>query len=134
MNSAVTIVKSVTLPYGVAELRSDDIIVFRPDVGVFKEYNIEILTELRDVFIEMNEGTPRPYMCDNRYISGIISKEEQAFVNKHFGDFATKGAMITSSQLIRILIQGYNAFFKPKVELRLFSTEAKAVEWLLNSK
>lgn len=133
MSAQVEILKSVTLPYGVAELRSDNIIAFRPDIAVFKEYNFEILTELKDIFIEMNEGTPRPYLCDNRYISGIISKEEQAYINKHFGDFATKGAMISHSQLLRFMLLGYNAFFKPKIELRVFNSESKAIDWLLKN-
>lgn len=133
MSAQVEILKSVKLPYGVAELRSDNIIAFRPDIAVFKEYNFDILTELKDIFIEMNEGTPRPYLCDNRYISGIISKEEQAYVNKHFGEFATKGAMISHSQLLRFMLLGYNAFFKPKVELRVFNSESKAIEWLLKN-
>lgn len=123
-----------TTKHGVVELRKDSILVFRPDVATFKEYNFEILGELLEVFIEMTDGVPRPYMCDNRYITGIIGKAEQAYIEQNFPKFATRAAMISNSNLLSIMVNSYNVFFKPKVPLKLFSNEQDAVKWLLTKR
>ena len=60
--------------YGMIELRSDNILVFRPDIHTFKEYDLEILKNLHIDFLEITEGVPRPYMSDNRFITGFIIK------------------------------------------------------------
>ena len=131
METEIEILKVRKTSYGLVELRSDNILTFRPDIVTFKEYNLEILKDLLEVFAEITDGVPRPYLCDNRYVTGIVSKEEQAYMNEHFGEFATRAAMITHSSLIRFLVNGYNTVFKPKVELKLFKTEKAAVKWLL---
>lgn len=131
MNVETEITKMVETKHGVIELRSDNILYFKPDVATFKEYNLQILEELLIEFEAITEGIPRPYLVDNSYITGIINKEEQAYVNANFGRFATRGAMITNSNLIRVMLNSYNLIFKPKVELKLFNSEAKAIEWLL---
>lgn len=131
MEVELAIVKVKEITHGVVELRSDNILVFRPDVSTFKDYNLKVLADLVEVFLEITEGTPRPYLVDNRYITGIVNKEEQAFVNAHFERFATKGAMITHSPIIKVLLNSYTAVFKPKIELKLFTTEEAAVKWLL---
>lgn len=133
MNQEVEILKIIDLPYGMVELRSDNILMFKPDIARFKGYNIQILKELLEVFVEATDGVPRPYLCDNRYITGIVNKEEQAYMNEHFSKFATRAAMITESPIVNVIVNTYNAVFKPKVEVKLFGSESKAIEWLLNS-
>lgn len=133
METELTIVKVREISHGVVELRSDNILTFRPDVASFKDYNLEVLADLVEVFMEITDGIPRPYMVDNSYITGIVNKEEQAYVNEHFERFATKGAMITHSPIIKVLLNSYNAVFKPKIELKLFTTERDAVKWLLKN-
>jgi len=115
------------------ELRSDNILTFRPDISRFNKYNIQILKELLEVFIEITSGVPRPYLCDNRYITGIVNKEEQAFMNEHFSEFAIRAAMITKSPVVNVIVNSYNTVFKPKVMLKLFGSEDKAVDWLLRN-
>lgn len=131
MNVKVDVLKSIMTPHGLVELRSDNILVFRPDIATFKEYNLIVLRDLLDVFLEITGGVPRPYLCDNRFVTGIINREEQAYINKHFHEFATKSAMLTSSSLLKVMLNGYNALFKPTVEIRLFKTEKEGIEWLL---
>jgi hypothetical protein len=124
--------KEKKTPHGVIELRKDNILVFRPDTTTFKEYNLEILKYLRDEFIDITEGIPRPYMADNSHITGIINMEEKEFINKHNGDFATEMAIITNSPVMNVLVNTYNNVFNPKVKVKLFKTEMDAVKWLLN--
>ena len=131
MEEKIKILKITEIPFGRVELRADNILVFRPDVGRFKQYDLPVLEVLLDTFKEITNGTPRPYMCDNRYITGIVNRGEQTFINEHFGAFATKAAMITTSPVIKIIVNSYNAIFKPKVEVKLFGSEKKAVDWLL---
>lgn len=131
MSIKVDVLKSITTPHGLVELRADNILVFRPEISTFKDYNLIVLRDLLDAFLEITEGTPRPYLCDNRFVTGIINREEQAYINKHFHEFATKSAMLTNSSLLRVMLNGYNALFQPTVEIRLFKTETEAVDWLL---
>lgn len=53
-------------------------------------------------------------------------------MSENFERFATHAAMITNSNLLRVMLNGYNAIFKPKVELKMFTSESKAVECLLS--
>jgi len=133
MNKKVKVLKFIELPYGIVELRSDDILTFRPDISRFNKYNIQILKELLEVFIEITDGIPRPYLCDNRYITGIVNKEEQAYMNEHFSEFATRAAMVTKSPVVNVIVNSYNTVFKPKVMLKLFGSEDKAIDWLLEN-
>ncbi len=133
MKNEFEILKVKETVHGLIELRSDEILVFRPDIATFKEYNLQVLKELHIEFVEITDGKPIGYLCDNRFITGIVNKEEQVFINDNFGDFATSAAMITDSQVIKILVNGYTSFFKPKVKIKLFSTEKAALRWLRNS-
>lgn len=133
MNNKVTILKSQKLPYGTAELRSDNILVFRPDVGRTTEVNIAMLKELHTVFTQITDGQPRPYLSDNRCITGIVNREEQAFMTEHFHEFASIAAILTKSPIMRVILNSFNAIFKPKIKIRLFTNEESAVEWLLKN-
>jgi len=133
MSEKVEILKFIELPYGMVELRSDNILTFRPDISRFNKYNIQILKELLEIFIEITDGVPRPYLCDNRYITGIVNKEEQTFMNEHFSEFATQAAMITKSPVVNVIVNSFNTVFKPKIMLKLFDSEDKAVDWLLSN-
>jgi hypothetical protein len=124
--------KIINTIHGAVELRSDNILYFKPDVSTFRSYNLEILADLLVAFVEITDGIPRPYMCDNSYISGIVNKEELAYIYENFGRFASRAAMITNSNLLRVMLNGYNSIFKPKVELKMFTSESKAVDWLLS--
>lgn len=133
MTSEIEIVKIKRIDHGIIELRSDNILIFRPDVVTFKEYSVPVLKDLKKEFLKITDGIPRPYLCDNRYVTGIVNKEEQAYINENFGSFATHAAMVTNSPIVNALVNGYNYVFKPKVELRLFKNEKSAVDWLLKS-
>ena len=132
--SNVTVLKEKVSPHGIIQLRSDDILVFRPDIGTFKEYNLQILKDLRTDFLEITDGIPKPYMCDNRFITGVITKEEKEYINAYSGDFATQMALITHSPVMKAILNAYNAVFKQKMKIKLFRTEEDAVEWLLEGK
>lgn len=132
MEDVLEILKTKQTVHGMIELRSDNILYFKPDVATFKEYNFQVLKELLEDFLDITEGQPRLYLVDNSYITGIVSKEELAYMNDNFHRFAKRAAMLTHSNLIRVMLNGYNTIFKPKVELRLFTSEQKAVEWLLS--
>ncbi len=133
MEENSTILKEKEIKYGVIELRSDNILTFRPDIATFKDYDIDVFKDLLEVFIDITDGKPRLYMCDNTYVTGIVNKEALEYMNEHFDCFATKAAMITKSPVTRIIVNGYNTIFNPKVKFKMFTSEEGAVKWLLGN-
>ena len=131
MEESLTILKVKEITHGVIELRSDNILTFRPDLVTFKDYDLQVFEDLLEVFVDIIDGTPRLYLCDNTYVTGMVNKEALAFMNEHFDTFATKAAMITHSQVTKLVLNGYNAVFKPKITFKLFTSEKQAVKWLL---
>lgn len=134
MPEDTTILKEKKISHGLIELRSDNILTFRPDIATFKDYSLEVFKDLLEVFVEITDGTPRPYICDNTYVTGIVNKEALAFMNEHFPKFATKAAMITNSSVTRVIVNTYNSVFKPKVRFKLFTSEEAAIKWLLKER
>ncbi|HZH86015.1 MAG TPA: hypothetical protein VFD77_01780 [Brumimicrobium sp.] len=131
MEEDLTILKEKEINHGLIELRSDNILTFRPDVVSFKDYDLQVFKDLLEVFLDITDGTPRPYLCDNTYVTGIVNKEALTFMNEHFPRFATKAAMITNSPVTKIIVNTYNSVFKPKVEFKMFTSEEAAIKWLL---
>src|SRR5690554_6873841 len=131
MEEALTILKEKEITHGLIELSSDNILTFRPDVVTFKDYSLEVFKELLEVFLVMTDGTPRLYLCDSPYVTGIVGKTHLAFMNEHFPRFATQAAMITNSPVTKVIISTYNAIFKPKVKFKIFNSEEAAIKWLL---
>ena len=105
--------------------------MFRPNVATFKQYDLEVLQDLLVDFVEITGGVPRPYMCDNRHVSVLVNKEEKKFMSEHFEELATEFAMISSSSIMRVLLNSYYITFKPKMKMKLFRDEASAAAWLL---
>ena len=124
------VLKERKIEHGLIQLRSDNVLVFRPDVHTFKEYTLDVLKDLRDNYIDITDGVPRPYMADNRHITGIVTKEEKEYINKHAGDFATKMALLTHQPVMNVILNAYITVFKPKVNVKLFKREEDAIEWL----
>lgn len=131
MKEDVTVLKKKEIIHGVVELRSDNILIFRPDIVNFKEFNLDVLNDLLEVFMDITEGIPRPYLCGDTYSAGIVTMEELDFMSKHYPSFATKAAMITHSPVAKVLASTYNSTFDPVVRLDAFTTEENAIKWLL---
>ena len=129
MSETFTILKSVELDYGVAELRSDNILTFEPN-HLLKDYTVPILKELLSAFIEITEGKPRLYYCNNSYILSMLSKEEQDFVNKHFLEFATAFAMLEGSPITRLITNSFISAYKPIIPVKMFKRKEDAITWL----
>lgn len=131
MEEALTILKEKEITHGLIELRSDNILTFRPDIVSFKDYDLQVFKDLLEVFLDITDGTPRPYLCDNTYVTGIVDKKALTFMNEHFPRFATKAAMITNSPVTKVIVNTYNSVFKPKVMFKMFTSEEAAIKWLL---
>lgn len=128
----VEIVKSKELSFGLVELRSDNILTFRPNLSVFKDFNLSVLDELLKVFLEVTDGVPRPYFCDNRFVLGIVNREEMIYMNQHFEKFATACGIVTSTPISELSIDTFNSDFDSKVKVKSFLTEEEAINWLRN--
>jgi hypothetical protein len=128
----VDILKSEDLNYGVAQLRSDGILTFDPNPAVMKDYTVEILEEMLEVFLRFSDGSPMPYFCDNRYILGMLGADEKEFIMQHFHKFASVFAMTVSSPITRLVANTFVKIQKPPVQLKMFRKKEDAINWLLS--
>ncbi|PKR79595.1 hypothetical protein CW751_14350 [Brumimicrobium salinarum] len=133
MERNIELLKVKEIVHGRIELRSDDVLIFRPNVATFKEFNLQVLQDLLDAFVEITDGVPRLYLCDNTYTPAIVSKDDLDFMSKKYPIFATKAAMITDSPIARVQVANYNSVYDPTVKLGAFVSEESAIEWLLKA-
>ena len=123
------IIQSVELDFGIAELRSDNILSFNPnkDLGI---YNLKQLQEMLVVFKKMTNGKPLPYYSDNRSLTGVFGSEEKVFMSNYFHEFATAFAMTESSALTRFLAHSFMYINRPRIPIKMFKKENDAINWL----
>ncbi len=125
----VTILKSVQLDFGLAELRSDNILTFFPNETI-KTYHLNHLKEMLIVFNNITEGVPKPYYSDNTYLSGKFGNKEKEFMGEHFHEFATAFAMKEQSSLVRFTTNIFIHLNKPNIPIKMFNTKNEAINWL----
>ena len=130
MGTDVTILKSSDLPFARIELRSDGILTFEPDPGKLKDYTVPILEESLVAMLEISEGIPRPYFCDNRYVLGILGAEEKKFIKAHFHKFVSCYAMAENSPITRFVANSFFKAFKDEIDMRMFKDKESGITWL----
>lgn len=59
-----------------------------------------------------------------------ISKEAREFAARTGKDYFIAAAMVTESNLMRLVINTFNALHKHEVPFKLFATEKEALAWL----
>lgn len=129
MSENVKILKSKTFDFGIAELRSDNILAFTPNEKM-KTYTIPILNEMLTEFRIITEGIPRPYFCDNTKIVATLGNEEKKYITEHFHEFASVFAMTENSPITRFVAHTVMYIYKPKVPMKMFKDKESAINWL----
>ena len=129
MDKKATILKSITLGFGIAELRDDGILTFEPNLKT-PIYSLDQLKEMLVVFKEMTAGEPHLYFSNNDNLTGTFGSQEKVFMSTHFHEFATAFAMTEKSAMTRFITHTFIHLNKPKIPIKMFKTKAAAIEWL----
>lgn len=128
IQSEVTALKSIKLDFGVIELRSDNIISFEP-IDSFTTFTMHQLTEMLNVFLEISEGTPRPYFSNNYNLDSLGSKE-RIFITENFHRFACAFAMTENSAITRFITHTFMSLSRPTIPVKMFKEKEDAYAWL----
>ncbi len=59
-----------------------------------------------------------------------VSKEARDLAGKNGKNYFIAAAMVTSSRLMRLIVNSFNAIQKPGVPFKLFEKEEEAIAWL----
>jgi len=129
MEDNIKILKSVSLDFGLAELRSDNILTFEPHKNL-SIFNLEQLKTLSVVFNEITEGEPVLYYCNSINFSKAIGQEEKTYMKKHLPDFATAFATTEDSAIIRFTLYVFMHLLTPQIPIKMFKTKTNAINWL----
>ena len=124
----MSIPTTIELDFGRAELKEDGILRF------FASYNQETITlnqlkELQTALLDITKGEPLPFYSDNSKMKSLGYLERQ-YIGKNLHLFASASAVKENSGVIRFIGHSINHMFPPKVPMKMFSSEKKAVEWL----
>lgn len=120
--------KVIELDYGTVELRKDGILTFKPctDHGSLTMADLE---DVLRVFLEITDGKPVPFYCDNTQMRDL-GFAERKFIGDNLHLFATASAVRENSPLIRFIGHTINQLFTPKVPMEMFNNENEAFAWL----
>ena len=119
--------RTIELPFGVASLRSDDVLTFKPIDS--KTISVAELQQMLDAFCEITDGERKKYLSDNREYE-FFGFAERKFIGNHLHEFALAAAIIENNPVIRFIGHTINSFFTPKVPMQMFKSEEEALEWL----
>ncbi len=129
MTNKCNILKSKTLKFGIAKLRSDGILTFEPHLNT-SIYSLSQLKEMLVIFKEMTGGKPHLYFSNNNNLNGSFGSQEKAFMSEHFHEFATAFAMTEQSAITRFVTHLFIHLHQPKIPIKMFKTEELAINWL----
>jgi hypothetical protein len=62
--------------------------------------------------------------------NALMSPEARNFANQNGVDYFKASAVITRSLTIRLVVNFFNSFYKPKIPLKMFDNEEAARKWL----
>ena len=129
MSNQVKILKSTKLNFGLAELRSDDILTFLPNKNL-RAYSLNQLEEMLNTFNTITEGEAYLYYSDNTCLNPNFSSEAKAFMGEHFHKFAKAFAMTENSAITRFVTHTFIYLNKPKIPIKMFRNKEDAINWL----
>lgn len=81
-------------------------------------------------FQKLAEGRKMPLMVDIREVLAIAREARVCFTGPEGEKTATAVALLTGSALTRVLGNFFMGLNKPSFPVRIFTSEAEALEWL----
>lgn len=128
MTNEIYNIKEQKCRIGTIALRSDKILTFKPFDGV-STCSLEDLKEMYAIFMNITEGIPHLYYSDNTNAKSLGS-EERVYITGKFHHFALASAMKENSAVVRFITHSILYLNKPQVPMKMFKSEAKAINWL----
>ena len=110
---------------GKIQLRDDGIVQLVIDPGA--KYTLADIGEGNEGIVKLSKGQQRPVLVDARNIKSVdfaARKEAATFAE------ITSAALLINSALSRMIGNVFITVNKPSIPVRLFTSEAEAVEWL----
>ncbi len=124
----ISIVEQVTCSTGDITLRSDKILMLKPFDHI-TTVNVKELKEMYAIFMELTKGEPHLYYSDNTNLKSF-GTEERVYVSANFHHFALACAIKENSAIVRFITHSMVYLNKPQIPIKMFKTEANAVDWL----
>ncbi|MCE3259971.1 MAG: hypothetical protein K0S12_1612 [Bacteroidetes bacterium] len=92
------------------------------------------LDEVKETFAVYHEmgigpGNKRPQLIIAKG-NALMSPEARNFANTNGVNYFKASAVITKSLTIRLVVNFFNSFYKPKIPLKMFDNEDAARKWL----
>lgn len=95
-------------------------------------HNLEVAQENMAAIAKFAAGEPRPVLIDMRAMLGI-DREARAYYAKGGGmRVATAVALLTGSPVSQVIANFLISLNRPRVPVRLFTSEDEAITWLKN--
>jgi len=92
----------------------------------------EEIVEFVDVGLDMVNHQPFVVLTDLRDVYTLLDPRSKIYVAKHkeLNELKIAEAILVNSMHIKLLVQGYIAYFKPKLKPEVFTNEEEARKWL----
>ena len=78
----------------------------------------------------LTAGTPRPVLADVRALKAQTRDVRSFYVNSEATTVISAAALLVGSPMSRAIANSLVIFTKPGIPVRLFATEATALDWL----
>ncbi|MFI5150641.1 MAG: hypothetical protein ACHQRM_12960 [Bacteroidia bacterium] len=101
-------------------------------IRILPEVDMDIadVTEIYNAGLKLADGKPYCALADAR-TNPVSSPEARAFgATEGYSKYRLADAILVDSTAMKLVVNFYIAFNKPKVPTRMFSKEEEAVRWL----
>ena len=126
------LVKSEIIKTRTSEIWVDENDVLRVKVIEGAELTYEEVKKCFEIYSELGCGkNGKALQIMDARANCTMNKEGRDYAAKVSSDFFIASAVITNNLPVKLIVNFFNSFYKTGVPLKIFSSEAKALEWLL---
>lgn len=122
-----SILNTIDLGFAIMTLRDDGIV--NTNILIKEAVSLDQAKELTEAFIKMTKGKKTPHLFTANKFT-LIEKDVMEFMKEVANNYGKADAFVINALPQKIVGNFYLKFVKPQVPTKLFTSEAKAVEWL----
>lgn len=127
--------KSEIIRTRTSEIWVDEDGILRVKVMEGAELTYEEVKKCFEVYSELGYGkNDKALQIMDARANCTMNKEGRDYAAKVSSDFFIACAVITNNLPVKLIVNFFNSFYKTGVPMRIFSSEEKALEWLLKYK